>query len=83
MAQQFSGRRQHPRRNPRCPGRLRGSVLPRRVHNSGCSRSREVGGPWCGRGSRLLHHEVLEHEILVLNDVDHGVEQKNGQKPKA
>jgi hypothetical protein len=57
-------------------------VLPRRVHNSGCSRRREVGGPWCGRGSRFFHHEVLGHEILVLDDVDHGIEQENKQKPK-
>jgi hypothetical protein len=83
VAQQFSGRRQCPRRNPRHPGRLRESVLPRRVHSSGCTRRREVCGPRCGRGSRLFHHEVLEHEIMVLDDVNHGVEQKNKQKPKA
>jgi hypothetical protein len=53
------------------------------VHNSGCTRRREVGGPRCGRRSRRLHYEVLRHEILVLNDVDHGVKQKNKQKPKA
>jgi hypothetical protein len=27
--------------------------------------------------------EVLGHEIMVLDDVDHGVEQMNKQKPKA
>jgi hypothetical protein len=43
----------------------------------------EIGGPRCGRGSRLFHHEVLRQEIMVLDDVDHGVEQKNKQKPKA
>jgi hypothetical protein len=77
VAQQLSGRGQRPRRCPRRPGCLRGSVLPRRVHRSGCTRRREVGGPRCGRGSLLLQHEVLGHEILVLNDVDHDVEQKN------
>jgi hypothetical protein len=43
----------------------------------------EVGGPRCGRGSCLFHHEILGHEIMVLDDVNHGVEQKNKQKPKA
>jgi hypothetical protein len=79
VAQQLSGRRQRPRRCPRRPRRLRGSMLSCRVHNNSTKR-REVGGPWCGRGSRLLHHEVLEHEIMVLDDVDHGVEQKDKQK---
>jgi hypothetical protein len=58
-------------------------VLPRRVHSSGRTRRREVGGPRCGRGSRFFHHEVLGQEIMVLDDVDHDVEQKNKQKPKA
>jgi hypothetical protein len=53
------------------------------VHNSGCTRHRKVGGPRFGRGSRLFHHEVLGHEIMVLNDVNHRVEQENKQKPKA
>jgi hypothetical protein len=39
----------------------------------------EVGGPWCVRGCRLLQNEVLEHEIMVLDDVDHGVEQKQAK----
>jgi hypothetical protein len=56
--------------------------MPLRVHSSGTQR-KEVGGPWCGRGSRLFHHEILGHEIMVLDDVDHGVEQENKQKPKA
>jgi hypothetical protein len=72
-----------PQTQPRRPGRLRGSVLPRRVHSSGCTWRREIGGPWCGRGSRLFHHEVLGHEIMVLDDVNHGAEQENKQKPKA
>jgi hypothetical protein len=82
VVQQFSGRRQRPRRSPRRPGCLRESVLPRRVHSS-TTRRREVGDPRCGRGSRLLHHEVLGHEIMVLDYVDHDAEQKNKQKPKA
>jgi hypothetical protein len=81
VAQQFSGRRQLPRRSPRRPGRLRRSVLPRKVHSSN-TRRREVGGPWCGRCGLFLHQKVLGHEIMVLDDVDYGVEQKNKQKPK-
>jgi hypothetical protein len=42
-----------------------------------------VGGPRCGRHSLFLHREILGQEIMVLNDVDHGVEQKNKQKPNA
>jgi hypothetical protein len=80
VAQQFSSPRQRPMRSPRCSGCLRGSVLPRRVHNSS-TRRRAVGSPRCGRRSLLLHQEVLGHEIMVLDDVDHGVEQKNKQKP--
>jgi hypothetical protein len=55
----------------------------RRVHSSGRTRCREIGGLRCGRDNRLFHHEVLGQEIMVLDDVDHGVEQKNMQKPKA
>jgi hypothetical protein len=58
------------------------SMLPCRVHSSGTRRG-EVGGPQCGRGCRLLHHEVLGHEIMVLDELDHGVEQKTSKKPKA
>jgi hypothetical protein len=58
-------------------------VLLRRVHSSGRTRRGEIGGPRRGRGNRLFHHEVLGQEIMVLDDVDHGVEQKNKQKPKA
>jgi hypothetical protein len=53
------------------------------VHSSGRTRRREIDGPRCGRDSRLFHHEVLGQEIMVLDDVDHGIEQKNKQKPKA
>jgi hypothetical protein len=82
VVQKFPGCRQRPRRSSRRPGRLRESVLPCRVHISS-TRRRAVGGPRCGRRSLFLHHEVLGHEIMVLDDVDHGVEQKNKQKPKA
>ena len=58
-------------------------MLPCRVHSSHCTRRREVGGPWSGRGSLLLQHEALGHKILVLDDVNHGVEQENKQKPNA
>jgi hypothetical protein len=30
--------------------------------------------------SSLLHGEVLEDEVMVLDDVNHGVEQENKQK---
>jgi hypothetical protein len=36
-----------------------------------------------GVGSRFFHHEVLGQEIMVLDDVDHDVVQKNKQKPNA
>jgi hypothetical protein len=52
------------------------------VHSSS-TRRRVVGGPWCGRRSLFLHQEVLGHEIMVLDDIDHGVEQENKKKPKA
>jgi hypothetical protein len=38
--------------------------------------------PRCG-GGRLLHHEILGQKIMVLDDVNHGIEQENKQKPKA
>jgi hypothetical protein len=52
------------------------------MHCSCCTRRREVGGPRSGRGS-LLQHEVLGHEVLVLDDVVYGVKRDNKQKPKA
>jgi hypothetical protein len=54
--------------------------MPRRVHSSGRTKRWEVVGPRCARGSSLFHHEVLGQEIMVLYDVDHGVEPKNKQK---
>jgi hypothetical protein len=57
-------------------------VLPRRVHNSS-TRCRAVEGPWRGRRSFFLHREFLRNEVVVLDDMDHGVEQKNKKKPNA
>ena len=57
-------------------------MLPRRVHNSN-TRRRAVDGPRCGRRSRFLHRKILENEVVVLDDLDHGVEQENKQKPNA
>jgi hypothetical protein len=58
-------------------------VLPRRAHSSSYTECRVAGGLWCGRGSFLLHGEVLGDEVVVLDDVNHGVEQENKQKPNA
>jgi hypothetical protein len=52
------------------------------VHSSS-TRHRAVEGLWRGRGSLFLHREVLKNEVVVLDDVDHGVEQKNKKKPNA
>jgi hypothetical protein len=82
VAQQFPSRRQRPRRSPRCPGCLRRSMLPRRVHRNN-TRRQAVGGPRCGRCSLFLHREILRNEVVVLDDMDHGAEQKNKQKPNA
>jgi hypothetical protein len=82
VAQQFSSRRQRRRRSLRLSGRLRRSVLSCRVHSSG-TKCWEVSSPWCGRSSFFLHQEVLGQGIMVLDDVDHGVEQENKRKPKA
>jgi hypothetical protein len=57
-------------------------VLPRRAHSSS-TRRRAAGGPWHGRRNLFLHQEVLENEVMVLDDLDHGVEQENMQKPNA
>jgi hypothetical protein len=82
VAQQFLVHRQRPRHSPRRSGCLRRSVLPRRVHNS-IPRRRAVEGPWHGRHSFFLHQEVLGNEVMVLDDLDHGVEQENKQKPNS
>jgi hypothetical protein len=52
------------------------------VHNSS-SRRRAVEGTWRGRRSFFLHREILRNEVVVLDDMDHGVEQENKQKPNA
>jgi hypothetical protein len=82
VAQQFPGCRQRPRRIPGCSRCLRRTVLPRRVHRCN-TRRRAVGGPRCGRRSLFLHREILGNEVMVLDNLDHGVEQKNKQKPNA
>jgi hypothetical protein len=40
-------------------------------------------GTWRLVARGVEEEEVLGHEIMVLDDVDHGVEQMNKQKPKA
>jgi hypothetical protein len=57
-------------------------VLLHIVHNI-ITRHRAIEGSWRGRGILFLHREVLRNEVVVLDDVDHGVEQKNKQKPNA
>jgi hypothetical protein len=59
------------------------SVLSCRAHNSNSTRRRAARGPWCGRGCLLLHREILGNEVVVLDNVDHGVEQENKQKLNA
>jgi hypothetical protein len=82
VAQQFFGRRQRLRRSPRRSGCLRRSMLSRRVHSS-IPRRRAVEGPWRRRRSFFPHREVFGNEVMVLDDLDHGVEQENKQKPNA
>jgi hypothetical protein len=57
-------------------------VLPRRVHSSS-TRRRAVEGPWRGRRNFFIHREVFGNKVMVLDDLDHGVEQENKQKPNA
>jgi hypothetical protein len=49
------------------------SMLPRRALSSSCPGHRSARGPRYGRGS-LLHGKILEDEVMVLDDVNHGVE---------
>jgi hypothetical protein len=56
--------------------------MPRRAHSSS-TRRRAAGGPRRGRRSLFLHREVLGNEVMVLDDLDHDVEQENKQKPNA
>jgi hypothetical protein len=53
-----------------------------RVHSSG-TRRWEVSSLWHGRSGFFLHQEVLGQGIMVLDDVDHGVEEENKRNPKA
>jgi hypothetical protein len=54
-------------------------VLLRSVHSSSTGR-RAVGASWHGRCYLFLHQEVLENQVVVLDDLDHRVKQKNRQK---
>jgi hypothetical protein len=42
-----------------------------------------VEGPWRGRRNFFLHREFLGNEVMVLDDMEHGVEQESKQKPNA
>jgi hypothetical protein len=57
-------------------------VLLRSVHSSS-TRHWAAGAQWHGRRSLLLHEEVFRSRVVVLDDMNHGVEQENKQKPKA
>jgi hypothetical protein len=52
------------------------------VHSSS-TRRWVVEDLWRGRRSFFLHREVFGNEVMVLDDMDHGVEQENKQKPNA
>jgi hypothetical protein len=69
VAQQLPGCGQRTRGGSRCPGRLRRSMLPHRALSSSCPGHRSARGPRYGRGS-LLHGEILEDEVVVLDDVN-------------
>jgi hypothetical protein len=56
-------------------------VLPRSMHSSS-PRRRAVRHSWHGRCSFFLHQEVLRSLGVVLDDLDHCVEQEDKQKPK-
>jgi hypothetical protein len=52
------------------------------VHSSS-ARYWAVWNPRHGRGSFLLHQEILQSLSAVLNDLHHHAEQENKQKRKA
>jgi hypothetical protein len=54
-------------------------VLLRSVHSSSTNR-RAVGASWHGRCCLFLHQEVLWNQVVVLDDLNHHVEQENKQK---
>ena len=56
-------------------------MLLRSVH-SNSTRRWAVGAQWHGRRNLLLHEEVFKSHAVVLDDMNHGVEQENKQKPK-
>jgi hypothetical protein len=55
-------------------------VLPCGAHSS-CSKCRAAGAQRRRRCSLFLHEEVPRDYVAVLNDVNHGTEQENKQKP--
>jgi hypothetical protein len=42
-----------------------------------------VEDQWRGRRNFFLHREILGNEVVVLDDMDHGIKQENKQKPNA
>jgi hypothetical protein len=83
VAQQLPGCGQRTGSSPRRSGCLRRSVLSCRAHSSSSTKCRAAGCPWHGGGSFFLHQEILGNEVVVLDDVNHSVEQENKQKPNA
>jgi hypothetical protein len=57
-------------------------VLLRSAHSSS-TRRRAVGAPWHGRRNLFLTQEILGGQVVVLNNLNHHVEQGNREKPKA
>jgi hypothetical protein len=54
-------------------------VLLRSVHSSSTG-GRAVGASWHGGCCFFLHREVLENEVTVLDDLNHGVKQEGRRK---
>jgi hypothetical protein len=54
-------------------------VLLRSVHSSSTG-GRAVGASWHGGCCLFLHREVLENEVMVLDDLNHRVEQEKQAK---
>jgi hypothetical protein len=63
----------------RSPGGLRERVLLRSVHSSS-TRHKAVGASWHGICHPFLHQEVLGRQVVVLDDLNHHVEQENMRK---
>ena len=58
-------------------------MLPCRAHSSSSTKRRAAGCPWREEAAFFLHREILGNEVVVLDDVNHSVEQENKQKPNA